>query len=75
MISVLLFTVAGLLLGAPVILVGTMRAGISVCCIIAGVILLLPILIAAMLPLVSLTTHPKTRIMINPERMYSFAGK
>lgn len=38
-----------------------MSTGISVCCIIAGVILLVPSLIAAILSLVALTVHTKKK--------------
>lgn len=61
MISVLLFTVAGLMLCTPKLLVEAMSTGISVCCIIAGVILLVPSLIAAILSLVALTVHTKKK--------------
>ena len=58
-IAMLLFTVAGLLFGAPALLCGQLRAGIAVCCILAGVVVLLPILILAGAALVDLVFGSK----------------
>ena len=58
-IAMLLFTVAGLLLGAPALLCGQLRVSIAVCCILAGVVVLLPILILAGAALVDLVFGSK----------------
>lgn len=58
-ISALLFTVAWLLLNAPVLLAGSLNTGLAIGCIVAGAIILVPILVCVITALSGLVLNLK----------------
>ncbi|MDD6799984.1 MAG: hypothetical protein PUE85_06185 [Firmicutes bacterium] len=53
LIALFLFTVAGLLFGAPELLAGSLGIGIAISCIVAGAVIIIPLLILAISILIS----------------------
>lgn len=49
LIAMLLFGIAALVIWAPEILIGTLRLGISIACVLAGLCMLTPLFIALFL--------------------------
>lgn len=61
LIAVLLFTVAGLSFNAPELLAAATNPAITTCCIVAGVIALIPLLIAAVVLIMNLISNSKSK--------------
>lgn len=61
LISALLFTVAGLSYNAPELLAAGTNPTIAICCIVAGVIALVPLIVAAVILSVNLISSNKKK--------------
>lgn len=61
LIAVLLFTVAGLSFNAPKFLVASTNPTMAICCIAAGVIAMIPLLIAAVILILNLVSGTKKK--------------
>lgn len=61
LISILLFVIAGLSFNAPELLAASSNPTIAICCIIAGIIALVPLLAAPVILLMNFITSTKNK--------------
>lgn len=61
LIAVLLFMVAGLSYTRPELLVAASNPAIAICCIVAGVIAMIPLFVAVVILIVNLISNSKSK--------------